>query len=111
MTRVALEGEDWDIMIMRSRSTNHFGNPFSHKPGLAKVRVATVEEAVARFEAWLDGKADQDVEPERRKWILDNLWMLKDMRLKCCCKTMLNPTRICHGDVYVRRCDGQTNET
>ena len=56
----------------------HFGNPFSHlekevKEGRAKILTPTVREAVQAFEQWLDGTNYQDVEPERRQWILNQI--------------------------------------
>lgn len=49
----------------------HFGNPFSHYAykNVAKV-VDSVKEAVIAYEQWLRGEAYQDIEPERRQWIL-----------------------------------------
>ena len=54
----------------------HFGNPFSHLATgttTAQVKVPTVREAVQYFEMWLRGTAWEDVEPERRQWILDKI--------------------------------------
>lgn len=54
----------------------HFGNPFSHLATgttTAQVKVPTVREAVQDFEMWLRGTAWEDVEPERRQWILDKI--------------------------------------
>src|SRR5690606_18957594 len=86
------------IYIGRKNSGMHYGNPASHKKdSLAKVIVSTVEDAVKWFEDWLDGKYP-DIEPERRKWILENLWQLEDNDLYCFCKP--GP---CHGDVLVKK--------
>ena len=52
----------------------HFGNPFSHTNyvGVQKV-MPTVREAVIAFEKWLRGEEYQDVEPERRQWIINQI--------------------------------------
>lgn len=52
----------------------HFGNPFSHSNyrGVQKV-FPTVKEAVIAYEQWLRGEAYQDIEPERRQWILEQI--------------------------------------
>ena len=50
----------------------HFGNPFSHNSQWGIVTGnGTIADAVKAFDAWLGGTAYQDVEPERRQWILD----------------------------------------
>lgn len=50
---------------------HHLGNPFSHGNYRGvQIQVKTVKEAVEAFEKWLRGEAYQDVEPERRAWIL-----------------------------------------
>ena len=52
----------------------HFGNPFSHTnySGVKKV-VGSVKEASEAYEQWLRGEKYQEIEPERRKWILDQI--------------------------------------
>lgn len=52
----------------------HFGNPFSHTnyAGVQKV-MPTVKDAVLAFEKWLRGEEYQDVEPERRQWIINQI--------------------------------------
>lgn len=52
----------------------HFDNPFSHTnyKGVQKV-VPTVKDAVIAFEQWLRGEAHQEVEPERRQWIVNQI--------------------------------------
>ena len=62
----------------------HFGNPFSHNPNWGIVTGdGTIADAVKAFDAWLAGTEHQDVEPERRQWILDmiNSGMLDDTPL------------------------------
>lgn len=82
----------------------HYGNPFSHKPGtLAAVKVETAEEAVQAFEDWLDGAAYQEVEPERRLWILNSLPSLAGKVLGCWCVTPEQPDAPCHGRTLARR--------
>ena len=94
-------GRPYDIYIGRppaARDTGqHFGNPFSDKPdSRAAVILPTREEAVAAFRDWLLGHAWQDVEPDRRRWILDHLHELKGKRLGCWCAPLL-----CHGEVLL----------
>lgn len=64
------------VDTLRHPDTNgmHFGNPFSHTnyKGVQKV-MPNVKEAVIAFEQWLRGEAYQDIEPERRQWILDQI--------------------------------------
>lgn len=52
----------------------HFGNPFSHTdyPGVRKI-FPTVKEATIAYEQWLKGEAYQDIEPERRQWIIEQI--------------------------------------
>jgi hypothetical protein len=89
------------VYIGRKREGMHYGNPFSHRPySLAEVRVNSVKEAVQAFYDWLYHRDHQDVEPERRKWILDNIRFLQGKTLVCFgCEP-------CHGDVYVLYLDG-----
>lgn len=64
------------IDTLRHPDTNemHFGNPFSHTndSGVQKV-FPTVKEAVIAFEQWLRGENYQDIEPERREWIAQQI--------------------------------------
>lgn len=90
-----------DIYIGRLSGMSHFGNPFAHKQGtLAAVVVGSRQEAVDRFHSWLTGETDQDVEPQRRAWILANLYRLQGKRLECFCKPAA-----CHGDVLAEMVD------
>jgi hypothetical protein len=76
----------------------HFGNPFyvsNKKTKLGKVEVANLRDCLLAFNDWLDGTAHQDVEPERRQWILDNLELLRGETIGCFCKP-----KPCHGDIY-----------
>lgn len=63
-----------DTLRHPNKEGMHFGNPFSHKnyEGVKKV-MPTVKDAVTAFEEWLRGTKYQDIEPERRQWILDRI--------------------------------------
>ena len=67
-------GEGISVLRNFREPNKHYGNPFSAlAKSAATVKVATVQESIERYDAWLRGKADQDVEPERRKWILEQI--------------------------------------
>ena len=63
-----------DTLRHPNKDGMHFGNPFSHYkyPGV-KVVVPTAKEAVIAYEQWLRGIAYRDIEPERRRWILEQI--------------------------------------
>jgi uncharacterized protein YfkK (UPF0435 family) len=65
------------INVLRKANTNeHYGNPFSHLPSdktNALVKVNSVKEAVDSYRDWLNGTKYQNIEPERRQWILDQI--------------------------------------
>jgi ribA/ribD-fused uncharacterized protein len=110
-TVVNLRQDQFDIYIGRPRKgesqTQHWGNPFSHQSGTkAAVIVSSREEAVTRFESWLAGETDHDVEPERREWIYANIKQLRGKVLGCFCKP-----QACHGDVLARLCNEAMEET
>ncbi len=75
------------IYIGRMNSKFHYGNPFSHleSPNLASIKVASREIAVDCYDMWLSGRNFNEVELERRLWILDHLHLLKDQILECFC--------------------------
>lgn len=52
----------------------HFGNPFSYTNyrGVQKV-VSSVKESAILYEKWLRGEAYQEIEPERRQWIVEQI--------------------------------------
>ena len=79
----------------------HFGNPFIiPRDGQ---RITTIK----KFEKWVRGKEYKVVEPKRRKWILKNLYRLKNKRLGCYCSP-----KTCHGDIYlklIRELNGERN--
>jgi hypothetical protein len=86
--------EEYDVYIGRP---SPFGNPFSHKDGtLAKYKVDTREDAVAKFREWIQ------TQPQ----LLARLHELKGKRLGCWCK---NPRAkkpiVCHGDVLAELAD------
>lgn len=100
-TRVVnIRYEKCEEYIGRIKGTNqHFGNPFSHKTGtLAEIVVGSVEKAVTAYEDWLLERDWIEVEPERREWIINNLYRLEGKTLGCFCVNgdFNNP---CHGFV------------
>ncbi len=89
--------------IGRKREGMHFGNPFSALPtSHAEVRVGSRDESIEAFRRWLGAHAYEEVEPERRRWIMDNMWRLKGKTLVCFCHP-----KPCHGNVYVVWLDGR----
>lgn len=88
-----------DIYVGRRMNiAEHYGNPFSHKANTqGLVKVESRDEAVACFELWITGEAFEEVEPHRRKWILENLSVLRGKKLGCYCA----PAK-CHGEVLER---------
>lgn len=75
----------FDVYIGRP---SKWGNPFTHKPGtLAKFKVATRQEAIEKYEAWL----------HEQPHLMAALGELKGRVLGCWCR----PDG-CHGDVLVR---------
>ena len=92
----------YDVYIGRGKGSI-FGNPFTHKEGTqAAVVVGSRAEAIQAFRDWLAGKAYQDVEPERRQAILDNIPTLKGKVLGCWCAPLA-----CHGDVLAELANGK----
>ena len=52
----------------------HFGNPFSTQNySHVKMVLPTIEDSVKAFEQWLRGEDYQYIDPQRRKWILDQI--------------------------------------
>ena len=96
--------EKFDIYIGRKSTGMHFGNPFSFggKSKISKLDFFTRVECINAFREWLQGTNYQDIESERRKWILENITMLKDKVLGCWCSP-----ETCHGDVYAEILDGK----
>lgn len=80
------------------QNNQHYGNPFTHLVNTtAKVVLGNREEAVKAFEQWILGTGYQNIEPERRQWILDNLDKLKGKDLVCFCAP-----KQCHGDILIK---------
>lgn len=99
MKVVNIRKDKCDIYVGRKSQGMHYGNPFSHQSGtLAIVVVASVAEAISAYEDWLDGLAYQEIEPERRLWILEHLSELKNQTLGCFCAP-----KPCHADVLLRK--------
>lgn len=63
-----------DTLRHPDKNGMHFGNPFATRDagGVRKVMPNT-REAVIAYEQWLRGEEYQDVEPQRRQWILDQI--------------------------------------
>jgi hypothetical protein len=89
MTKVVhCKEEDYDVYIGRP---SKWGNPF--KIGANGNR----EGVIFMYEEWLRGNLFQDVEPEKRNYILKNISGLKNKTLGCWCKP-----KSCHGDILAR---------
>jgi hypothetical protein len=91
------------IYIGRKKGAFHYGNPFSHLANTrAAFEVATREEGVENYNAWLDGVRYANFDPERRIWILQQIEAIamagEDVTLLCFCSPLA-----CHGDVLARR--------
>ena len=78
-TVVNIKVDSCDIYIGRSPHKKfHYGNPFTHIPfkhfagNLASVEVNNRDESINCFRQWIEGSKWQDIEPERRLWILEN---------------------------------------
>lgn len=81
---------------------SNWGNLWSHKDyGLAEFYVSTREEAIDNYYYWLKGMKFQEVHPDRRKWILDNIHLLENQTLGCHCFP-----RACHGEVLLALANG-----
>lgn len=61
--------------IPHVNSNQHFGNPWSATffEGTKFNTAGSIEKAVSNYREWLAGRAHQDVEPERRAWILKKI--------------------------------------
>lgn len=98
MKVVHCKKEKYDVYIGRMTNNNlHFGNPFSHKYGtMATIVLPTREQAIEAFKKWVLKEDYQNIEPERRDWIINNLHTLKGKILGCWCSP-----QSCHGDVLI----------
>lgn len=100
-TVVNIHKEKCDIYIGRKKEGMHFGNPFSHIKNLrGTIYVQDREMAVLAFSLWLSQLGFNDVEPERREWINNNIETLRGKKLGCFCKPLS-----CHGDFYIQILD------
>lgn len=94
----------------RRGSAEHFGNPFTFKAGTAAtVVLRSSQDCIEAFREWLDGSSHQDVEPERRLWILKNLHTLRGKALRCYCRAEATPKCFenrCHADVLADMAEG-----
>lgn len=64
------------VNTMRSAATNaftNFGNPFSEAGYAGTIKVASIADAVVAYKDWLLGNKHQDVKPQQREWILDQI--------------------------------------
>lgn len=62
------------VYTMRTTGNEHFGNPWTGSgKGKGTIKLGTVEKAVEAYEQWLTGGKYQDVKPEQRKWIQDQV--------------------------------------
>ncbi len=77
--------EDYDVYIGRP---SKWGNPYSHKPGMAPWPVETREDAIRLYEEWIRSQPEL-IEAAKKE--------LKDKVLGCWCKPL-----DCHGDVLLR---------
>lgn len=76
--------EDYDVYIGRP---SKWGNIYSHLPNtLAEYRVATREEAIAKYREWILAQPD----------LMAALSELRGKTLGCWCKP-----KTCHGDILV----------
>ncbi len=92
---------DHFMYIGRQKQGMHYGNPFSCKPrSLAEIKVSNRKASIDECRKWLLGEAHHDLEPERRQWILDNLYRLRGKTLVCFCHP-----EDCHGDIYAYLAD------
>jgi hypothetical protein len=83
----------YDILIDRSTI---WGNPFSHLPkSVAQFKVASLEEALTKYEEWLMGKPDLIVLAKR---------VLRGKVLGCWCRPPegFNGRLLCHGQILAR---------
>jgi hypothetical protein len=97
-TRVVhVKKERYDIYIGRP---SIFGNPF--KIGQDGNR----EEVIEKYRQWISGSAFQDIEPIRRKSIVNCIRFLKGRILGCWCKP-----RACHGDVLAEMAESDGDKS
>lgn len=80
--------EKYDVYGGRPKDNSkyHWGNPFTHKAGTkAKTIFPTRQEAINAFSQWIRGEQYQEIEPDRRQWMLDNIDLLLGKIIGCFC--------------------------
>ena len=72
--QVAMQMGGIDVLRHPGPDGMHFGNPFSHNayPGV-QVVLDSVKDATIAYEQWLRGQKYQEIEPERRQWIINQI--------------------------------------
>lgn len=106
MTRVVnIHKEKCTVFIGRKKSGMHWGNPFSHLPiSRAVVVVKDREESIRAFDQWYAGDAYQEIEPERRTWMRNNIHVLHGEVLGCFCDPLA-----CHGHSLARHAKAEAD--
>ncbi|NDG30098.1 ATP-binding protein, partial [bacterium] len=56
-----------------AKSNEHFGNPWSEGGYAGTIKTSSISEAAQNYKDWLLGNKFQDVKPEQRAWILDQI--------------------------------------
>ena len=76
-SRPVYTGKDFKLVnTMRTSAAGpngHFGNPFSASGYSGTIKVNSIAEAVTAYKDWLLGTKHQDVKPEQRTWILNQI--------------------------------------
>ena len=73
-TRLVYTAEGVNTMRTETAKPNeHFGNPFSEAGYGDTIKVASIGEAVVAYKEWLLGTNHQDVKPQQRAWILNQI--------------------------------------
>jgi hypothetical protein len=84
-----------------------WGNPFSYIGGTqAEIVLENREESIEAYRQWLAGEAFQDLLPEKRQWILDNVYRLKGKILGCWCYP-----KKCHAEILIDLANGKSIKT
>lgn len=105
MTRIVnIKFEEFDLYIGRpgKGQSGYYGNP--HNIGYCKIckKEHDREECLKEYKKYFYNRINND--PKFKEKILE----LKDKTLGCFCKTPLDPTIKCHGDIIKEYLDGQT---
>ena len=73
---------EYDVYLGRTDEKFHFCNPFcTKKRAINTIIVSSPEKAVLNYLKWLLKEDFNDVQPERRDWILTQIPSLKGKRL------------------------------